>query len=103
MSDNKIIAKAAAADRFVAEYAVQVKSFETEMRVEINNMYSVLNGLFGSWTGELAELYRGKIIRNLEALSGACDRTKKLSDVLAKRSEQMRAMLEKLKRAGTSE
>ncbi len=100
MSDNSIVAKAAAADRFVSEYSSEVSNFEAEMRGEINDMYSVLNGLFGSWTGELADQYRIKIESNLEELTNTCDRTKKLSAVLEKRAEGMRAMLEKLKKAG---
>lgn len=102
MSDNSIVSKAAAADKFVSEYSSQVKTFEEDMRVEINNMYSVLNGLFGSWTGELAAQYKNKIDSNLNELTDTCDRAKKLSTVLEKRAEQMRAMLDRLRKAGSS-
>ena len=101
MSDNSIVAKAAAADKFISDYSGQVKTFEEEMRSEINNMYSVLDGLFGAWTGELAESYRAKIHNNLEELTSTCERAKKLSIVLEKRAEQMHEMLMKLKKAGS--
>ena len=100
MAQNSISAKAAAADKFVSEYAAQVKVFEEEMGTQIDNMYSVLNGLFGSWIGDLADKYHAKIDNNLQELIVACERGNKLSKVLEKRAEQMRAMLEKLNKAG---
>lgn len=102
MAQNSIAAKAAAADKFVSEYSAQVKTFEEEMRAQIDNMYSVLNGLFGSWTGELANMYHSKIENNLQELIAICERSGSLSKVLEKRAEQMRMMLEKLKKAGTA-
>ena len=100
MSDNSIVSKAVFADEIISEYSGQVKSFEEKLRSEIDNMHKVLNGLFGSWTGELAQAYQNKINNNLAELTSTCDRTKKLSEVLERRARQMRDMLEKLKKAG---
>lgn len=102
MSEDAIISKAVAADRIVSEYSAEVKSFENGMRTEINNMHSILNGLFSAWSGELADLYRGKIENNLAELDDTCERAKKLSDVLEKRAELMHSALDKLKKAGTT-
>ena len=101
--ENKIISKGANADKFVAEYASEVKNFESEMREEISNMYSILDGLFDAWTGEIADLYRGKIHQNLEMLLLSCEKTEKLAAVLDKRAAQMRAVLEKLKRGSEAD
>lgn len=101
MSDNNsIVSKAVFADEIITEYSGQVKDFEEKLRTEINNMQKVLNGLFSSWTGELATAYKNKIDNNLSELTDTCDRTKKLSAVLERRAKQMRDMLEKLKKAG---
>ena len=103
MSDNNaIISKAVFADEIITEYSGQVKEFEEKLRSEIDNMYRVLNGLFSSWTGELAEAYHEKINNNLTELTSTCNRTRKLSEVLERRARQMRDMLEKLKKAGSN-
>lgn len=99
MSDNKISAKAAAADRFIAEYSEAISSFEKNMKNQVNDMYSVINSLFTSWTGDLARGYQNKIENNLEAIVHSCDRCDKLHRVLEVRAQQIRDHLDKLKRA----
>lgn len=99
--ENAIISKAAAADRFISEYSCRVREYEEELDSVVDDMYSDIGELFRFWDGDLAVQYRKKIENTLHEVEDSCKRAEELSSVLNKRAEQMRAMLEKLRRAST--
>ena len=102
MSDtNAIRAKAAAIDKFMTEYASEVNRYEEELSSLVNNMFSDINAMFGYWDGELATQFRKKIEDTLAEVEDGCNDAGRLSEILIKRAQQMRGMLDILNKAGS--